>query len=227
MFLTCFPNYLINTNKQISNYGTVAIAFDANKISVKGIATCGWKPSGTSKTITSSSENQIYELAGEPPLDLIMRYAGIKELPDSFNDTHTELNHTLQIQLQREKGDPIMRVGVANKDDKSFTFFGSMPEGEQVKFCLLPDLDVLEESVAAVESLKQNDIAEADAVLLFLCVGRLIAFGPEIIREIEGVKKVWNAPMAGFFSQGELGRATGGELEVHNLTTCCVALKEI
>jgi ribosomal protein L7Ae-like RNA K-turn-binding protein len=33
-------------------------------------------------------------------------------------------------------------------------------------------------------------------------------------------------PMAGMFSNAELGRATGGNLEMHNLTTCCIALKE-
>ena len=32
--------------------------------------------------------------------------------------------------------------------------------------------------------------------------------------------------MVGMFSNAELGRATGGNLEMHNLTTCVVALKE-
>jgi hypothetical protein len=45
--------------------------------------------------------------------------------------------------------------------------------------------------------------------------------------EIEGIRKLWNVPMAGMFSNAELARATNGNLEMHNLTTCCVALKEI
>jgi hypothetical protein len=44
--------------------------------------------------------------------------------------------------------------------------------------------------------------------------------------EIEGVKNVWKVPMVGMFSNAELARATGGNLEMHNLTTCVVALKE-
>jgi small ligand-binding sensory domain FIST len=44
--------------------------------------------------------------------------------------------------------------------------------------------------------------------------------------ELEGIKQVWNVPMAGMFSNAELGRMAGGNLEMHNLTTCCVALKE-
>jgi hypothetical protein len=32
--------------------------------------------------------------------------------------------------------------------------------------------------------------------------------------------------MAGMFSNAELARAAGGNLEIHNLTACVVALKE-
>jgi small ligand-binding sensory domain FIST len=51
-------------------------------------------------------------------------------------------------------------------------------------------------------------------------------FGPMMNAKLKGVKQVWNVPMAGMFSNGELGRMAGGNLEMHNLTTCCVALKE-
>jgi hypothetical protein len=37
---------------------------------------------------------------------------------------------------------------------------------------------------------------------------------------------MFGVPMAGMFSNAELGRATAGNLEMHNLNTCCVALKE-
>ena len=50
--------------------------------------------------------------------------------------------------------------------------------------------------------------------------------GPNDERGNRGVRKVWDVPMAGMFSNAELGRATGGNLEMHNLTTCRVVLKE-
>ena len=67
---------------------------------------------------------------------------------------------------------------------------------------------------------------EADAVIIFSCAGRILSLGPLMTQEIEGVKNVWNAPMVGFFTNAELGRATNGGLEMHNLSTICVALKE-
>ena len=80
--------------------------------------------------------------------------------------------------------------------------------------------------IQEVEKLKLDEMPEADAVILFSCAGRLMTFGPVMCKEVEGIKNVWNVPMAGMFSMAELGRATGGNLEMHNLTTCCVVLKE-
>ncbi len=216
----------IFTNNEESRKGTMVIAFDGGKVAVNGVASCEWKAIGTPKTITKSIENTVYAIDGESPLELTLRYAGITDPPENLMELYGELNQSLQIQLQRDVGDPIMRVALINKDEGSFSFIGSMPEGAKIKFCLLPDLDILDESIRAVENLK-DEMAEADAVLLFSCAGRLISFGPEIRREIEGIYKVWNAPMAGFFCQGEFGKARGGELEVHNLTSVCVAIKEI
>jgi hypothetical protein len=67
---------------------------------------------------------------------------------------------------------------------------------------------------------------EADAVLVFSCAGRILSLGPLMSEELAGIKKVWNVPMVGMFSNAELGRATSGNLEMHNLTTCTIALKE-
>lgn len=216
----------IFTNNWESKHGAMVIAFDGDKIAVNGTSTCGWKAIGTEKTVTESERNKVFAIEGESPLDITLRYAGITDPPENLHDLYTELNHTLQIQLQKEKGEPIMRVGIINPEDHSLSFIGSMPEGSKIKYCLLPDLDVLDECVVANERLKK-ETPNPDAILVFSCAGRKTAFGPEISKEVEGIYDVWGVPMAGLFCQGELGRAEGGILEVHNLTSCCIALKEI
>jgi small ligand-binding sensory domain FIST len=85
---------------------------------------------------------------------------------------------------------------------------------------------VIEKVIKDCEELKQKEMTEADAMILFSCGGRRISLGPMISQEIEGLKNIWNVPLAGMFSTAELGRATGGNLEMHNLTNCCVVLKE-
>ena len=67
---------------------------------------------------------------------------------------------------------------------------------------------------------------EADALLVFSCVGRLGSFGPLISTEIEGLAATWNKPMIGFFSLGEFGKLREGVSEFHETTVSWVALKE-
>jgi small ligand-binding sensory domain FIST len=85
---------------------------------------------------------------------------------------------------------------------------------------------VIDEVIQTVHKMKSDETPDADALILFSCGGRIMALGPLMNKEIEGVKKVWEVPMVGMFSNAELGRSAGGNLEMHNLTTCCVAIKE-
>ena len=84
----------------------------------------------------------------------------------------------------------------------------------------------MEKVIKGVQNLKETQMPDADALVVFSCAGRILSLGPLMTQEIEGIKNVWNVPMVGMFSNAELARATGGNLEMHNLTTCCVALKE-
>jgi len=215
------------TNGKISNCGLVCLALNQTNVEVQGIATCGWKAVGTEKTVTKSEGNHIYTIEDIPVLDITAKYGGLENVSPDNDRLFVELSCNLPLQLQREKGDPIMRGGlVVDWTDRSYYSNGSVPAGSKVRFSVPPDWDVMEKVVKGVENLKNTRMPEADAVVVFSCAGRILSFGPMMNAEIEGVKQVWEVPMAGMFSYGELGRATGGNLELLNLTTCCVALKE-
>ena len=74
--------------------------------------------------------------------------------------------------------------------------------------------------------MKENNFPEADALLIFSCIGRLASLGPMVSEEIDGLAKTWNVPMAGFFTFGEFGRVDGGQPNFHGTTCSWVALKE-
>lgn len=223
-----FSEQFVFTNGKASNKGIVALALDEDKIIIKGKATCGWKAVGTEKTVTKSEGNHVFTVENIPVLELTVKYGGISNLSkENKKETAVEIATTLPLQLQREKGDPIMRPGIiVDWDDGSFMCSGSVPQGSKVRFSLPPDFDVIEKVIHGVEELKANEMPDADALIVFSCAGRTLAFGPLMNTEIEGVRKVWDVPMAGMFSMAELARATNGNLEMHNLTTCCVVLKE-
>jgi hypothetical protein len=222
-----FTEQFVFTNGKESNRGIIALALDEEKVIIKGKATCGWKAVGTEKTVTKSEGNHVYTVDDIPVLDLTVKYGGLENITPDNKDLLLEIAANLPLQLQRAKGDPVMRPGlVVDWNDRSFYTSGSVPQGSKVRFSIPPDFDVLEKVIKGVEELKANEMPEADALIVFSCAGRILAFGPLMNQEIEGIKKVWNVPMAGMFSNAELARATGGNLEMHNITTCCVALKE-
>lgn len=215
------------TNDQYSNQGIVVLALDEDKLIIKGKATCGWKPMGTEKTVTRSEGNRVYSIEGISPLELTKKYSGLENLNEQNLGVGIEIATSFPLQLQREKGDPVMRPGiVVFWEDGSFICSGSVPQGSKIKFSLPPDFDVIEKVIEQCKVLKAEEMPAADALVVFSCAGRLVSLGPLMGEEIEGVRKVWDVPMAGMFSNAELARATNGDLEMHNLTTCCVAIKE-
>ena len=222
-----FSETFVFTNKKESNGGMVCIAINEEKVAISGIATCGWKAVGTEKIVTKSEGNHVYTVDNIPALDITVKYGGLENITPENKDVLVELAANFPLQLQREKGDPVMRPGLQiDWTDRSFYTSGSVPQGSKVRFSLPPDFDVMEKVIKGVENLKETKMPEADALVVFSCAGRILSLGPLMSQELEGIKKIWNVPMAGMFSNAELGRATGGNLEMHNLTTCCVALKE-
>jgi len=222
-----FTEQFVFTNAKESNQGIIALVLDEEKVKIKGIATCGWKAVGTEKIVTKSEGNHVFTVDGTPVLDLTAKYGGLENVSPDNPGLLLDMAANLPLQLQREKGDPVMRPGlVVDWNDRSFYCSGSVPQGSKVRFSIPPDFDVMEKVIKGAEELKATEMPEADALIVFSCAGRILAFGPMMNMEIEGLKKVWNVPMAGMFSNAELARATGGNLEMHNLTTCCVALKE-
>ena len=222
-----FREQYVFTNTKESNRGMVVLALNEDKIKIKGKATCGWKAVGTEKTVTKSEGNHVFTVDDIPALDITAKYGGIENVSPENEGLLMELATNFPLQLQREEGDPVMRPGLAiDWKDHSFYCSGTVPQGAKVRFSLPPDFNVMQKVIHATEEMKATEMPEADALVVFSCAGRIIALGPMMNEEIEGVSKVWNVPMVGMFSNGELGRATGGNLEMHNLTTCCVALKE-
>ena len=220
-----FKEQFVFTNNRSSNNGIVVIAFDEDKINMKGRATSGSNAIGTIRTVTKSNGNHVYTIDDIPVLDIIIKYGGLENVtPENFALEHSM---SLTLQLQRETGDPIMRAGlVVDWTDRSYYCSGSVPQGSKVRFSLPPDFDAIEKTIKGCEELKTTEIPEADAILLFNCGGRLLTLGPLISEEIEGVRNIWNAPIAGMFSNAELARATNGNLEMHAFTACTVVLKE-
>ncbi len=215
------------TNKSSGDKGLLGLIIDEDKVKINGIATCGWKPIGTSKTITKSEGNIVYTIDDKPALDMILKYLGLEYDFDSGKEIVTQVGAYYPLQMEREGVAPVMRTAMfANRQDRSLICAGNVPQGAKVKFSLPPDFDAIEKVVEECQDLKNESQHEADAIIMFSCISRHLSFGILMKEEIEQVKQVWGAPMAGFFTYGEYGKSKTGKHEFHNNTCCVVVLKE-
>ncbi|MBI1342034.1 MAG: hypothetical protein GC171_03760 [Terrimonas sp.] len=131
------------------------------------------------------------------------------------------------LQFQRDAKKPIMRpIILWNKKDNSVMLGAPVEEGASFRFSLPPDLEVIDTVIESTRAVKEKELPDADAMLIFSCVGRQSTLGPMVASEIEGLASTWNKPMAGFFSLGEYGKLDDDRSEFHGTTVSWVVLKE-
>lgn len=209
-----------------STKGLVTLIIDRDKVDISGVATCGWKPIGITKTVTKSEGNVVYTIDEKPALDLVIKYLGLN-LEEQFDNTVFNLGAYYPLQLEREGAPAVMRTAqMGNIEDRSLICAGNVPQGSKVRFSLPPDFDVIDTVVEECTEVKEEQLQDADAVIMFSCISRYLSFGVMTSEEIERVQAVWNAPLIGFFSYGEYGKSKMGKHEFHNNTCCVLALKE-
>ena len=223
-----FTGTYVFTNDHATDYGMVALILDEDKIQLQGMAISGWKPIGISRTITKSEGNLIYTIDDKPALETYLRFLGrdISSADDQVQFFDTVGVH-YPFQIERENREPMMCAPIGYDQEKEALICESnVPQGSRFRFSTPPDFDIIDTVVGSAAALKIETKAEAEALLIFSCAGRLSALGPMAHEENEGLQKVWNVPMAGFYTYGEFGRAVNGKHEFHSTTCCWVTLKE-
>jgi hypothetical protein len=223
-----FTGTYVFTNDRSTDHGIVSLVLNEEKISLQGMAISGWKPMGVFRTVTKSDGNLLYTIDNEPALEMYLRFLGEHR---SSADDQVRFFESIGIhypfQIERENREPKMCNPVGySKEKEALICESDVSQGSRFRFSTPPDFDIIETVVRKANELKEQVHAEADALLIFSCAGRLSALGPMAHEENEGLARIWNAPMAGFYTYGEFGRAINGKHEFHSTTNSWVTLKE-
>jgi hypothetical protein len=219
---------ILFTNDASSKGGLLALILDRDKVAMSGLAVSGWKPIGTSKKITTCEGTWALTIDNEPAMHVIQKFLGndiVRDNPEGSGFIPTDLGYPLQ--FERASGNAIMKPALFfNPADQSVMIAGGVNEGDRFRFSLPPDFDVIDKVVETTRMSKENEMPDADVLIVFSCVGRLGTFGPMISKEIEGLASTWGKPMIGYFSLGEFGKLDEGRCEFQGTTVSWVALKE-
>jgi hypothetical protein len=206
---------------QVTSNGVTALVFDGNVIGLQGVAFSGWKAIGTSKTVTRADGNIVYEIDHQPALDIYKKYLDFGDDPVAA----VSLAGEYPLVLNRDDGSSVIRAPFTINQDKSMVYAGSVPEGAKVRFGMAPGIEIVNQAIEQMSAFKRQT-PEVEALVLFSCKARHMALGPMVEDEISAVHKLWDVPMVGFFTYGEIGPALHGGCDFHNHTLVPVLIYE-
>jgi hypothetical protein len=207
-----------------------AIGFYGNSIRIGHGSGGGWDVFGPKRRITFAEGNVLFQLDGRPALDLYEKYLGedeIEALPGSA------LLFPLQIHDPKRPDHQVVRTVLAvDRDKRSMTFAGDMPEG-WVAQLMRGNFDRLASGAAAAAQLARDGLGDhngSDGVaILVSCIGRKLLMGQHVTSEIEAAGEVLGQHLSriGFYSYGEITpHATSGTCELHNQTMTITTMIE-
>mgnify|MGYP003586419971 FL=1 len=204
----------------------VAVGFYGDSLTIQSGCFAGWSEFGTQRTITKSTGNILYEIDGQPALDLYKKYLGVyaSDLPNSG------LRFPLNIKENEDSSQEVIRtlLGI-NEEEKSITFAGDVPVGYKARL-MKPDIDELIDGAGKAAEVI-NKINDKTAFgLIVSCVGRKIVMNQLIDDEVEIIQNTLgeNVLLSGFYSYGEFAPSQDNLLncELHNQTMTLTTIYE-
>ncbi len=203
-----------------------AVAFYGDSVAIGHGSKGGWDIFGPERQVTKSKNNVLYELDGQPALELYKTYLGDRAegLPG------TALLFPLA--LRETSGDEksvVRTILSVNEDDQSMTFAGDVPEGHRVQL-MKANFDRLIEG-AADAAIKTVESANSDSPVLSIaisCVGRRLVLGERTDEELEATMDALpeGSEQIGFYSYGEISPYASGSCDLHNQTMTLTTITE-
>lgn len=216
-----FGTTYVGCNDAPSPKRIVAVGFYGDALTIGHGSVGGWDTFGPQRTITRSEGNVLFELDGQPALELYKKYLGeeAEKLPGSA------LLFPLRVTPKDGSGGDIVRtILTIDENDQSMTFAGDVPQGHVAQL-MRGNFDhlVTGASQAAESAAKQDGSGEGQARLAVLvsCIGRKLLMGQRVSDEVEAVADVLgdNTKVLGYYSYGEISpHEATGVCELHNQT---------
>ncbi len=187
----------------------------------------GWQSFGPARRATKAVGNVLYELDGEPALEIYRRYLGeyAKDLPASG----LLFPFAILADDRQETGLIRTLLGI-DESQGSLTLAGDIPSGGYLKLMHASTEALVDGAEAAAEAARSMLDAEgAGLALLVSCIGRKLVMGDRVDEEVEVVGAVFGqrCMLAGFYSNGEISPfIETTECKLHNQTMTITYLSE-
>ncbi len=205
---------VINNNSVVHS-GILIILYRGNDLHIDVHHAIGWKPLGKDFTVTKINGKRLFELDNIPAGKIYSRYLGINADDDFFSNILEFPFMTYQ------HGHEVLRMPFScRKDDDSILLAGNLSKGATVNLSY-GDPEVIRGDVTALKN-TVNDFAP-QAIFLYSCGVRRYYWKYLINKETSQFSAI--APVAGFYSAGEIMRMDSYIIE-HHVTLIAISMRE-
>lgn len=199
--------FILKGNKLYSN-SIVLVCFDKN-LNIESSVGSGWSSFGAEKEVSRSRDNIIYEIDERPAIEMYDNFLGERKvLLPSYG-----LHFPVFLEDENEK---IVRTLLAiNREDRSLTFAGDVPEKSKIKLMRSTPESLVKAANSAFSALRHG-INSDSLYFMVSCVGRRLVLGESVEDECEGQLGKTDY-LTGFYSYGEIN-SIDNNCKLHNQT---------
>jgi hypothetical protein len=216
---------IVEPDGHVTTEHVAAIGFYGDALQIGFGSRGGWDSFGLDRLVTKSKDNVLFEIDGQPALDLYKSFLGEKarELPSSG------LLFPLSMRDSEDRTPVVRTILGINEEEKSLTFAGVIPEGSFVKLMKANTDRLINGAAEAAMVAKNGNEASPEFAILVSCVGRKLVLKQIIEEEVECVSEVLGKPViTGFYSYGEIAPFDQNALcELHNQTMTITTFREL
>jgi hypothetical protein len=203
----------------------ILIGFYGETLEITYSSFGGWIPFGPERIITKSEANILYEIDGQPALDLYKNYLGDKarELPQA------SLLYPLNVTPEGKKEPVVRTILNIDNDNQSMILAGDVPMNSRVQLMMASVDGIGAGAKTAAEFAMKNRRNKPELAVLVSCIGRKLVMNQRVEEEVEQVRETIGEkiPMTGFYSYGEMAPFNGSRsCELHNQTMTLTLISE-
>ena len=212
---------------QVSERRVLALGFRGESLTFSHGSFGGWQSFGPARRATRAAGNVLYELDGEPALDIYKRYLG--EYADDLPASGLLFPFAILSDSREETG--LIRTLLAvSEAEGSLTLAGDIPQDGFLKLMHASTEALVDGAEAAANAARALAQANEPALaILVSCIGRKLVMGDRVDEEVEAVGAVFGqtCTLTGFYSYGEISPFLGtAECKLHNQTMTITCLSE-
>lgn len=197
-----FENTFVIHNGQVSSKKIVALGLYGSDLKVRFGSKGGWDSFGIERRVTRSKNNVLYELDGQPALELYKSFLGdkAKDLPGSG------LLFPLSMRDKTNQKPVVRTILAVNEEENSLTFAGNIPQGSYVRLMKANIDRIIDGAEQSALITKGDSDYHHELAFLISCVGRRLVMKQLVEEEVEAVNEVLGPDTytTGFYSYGEI-----------------------